>query len=84
MSWKINELDRAKTEQSIANEEIRLDHCHEEVMRLINEADMLRSNYEQRYQTLCERIDNIKKSIENGEEFIEKCKEHLKNDFNED
>ena len=84
MSWKIGELDKAKTEQSIANEEIRLDHCHEEVMKLINEADRLRFNYEQKYNSLCERIDKIKKSIEGGEQFIEECKEHLKNDFNED
>ena len=84
MGWKISELDKSKTEQSIANEEIRLDHCHEEVVKLTNEVDRLRFNYEQKYNSLCERIDKIKKSIEGGEQFIEECKEHLKNDFNED
>lgn len=81
MSWKIEELDQSKTEQSIANETIRLEHCHETIEKLIREADQLRISYENRYYPLCEKIDAIKKSIESGEQFIEDCRAHLENDF---
>lgn len=76
--WKINELDKSKTEQSIANETIRLEHCHKTVEKLMTEADQLRTVYEKKYYALCKRIDTIKKSIESGEQFIEDCQEHLK------
>lgn len=76
--WSIGELDKAKTEQSIANEEARIDLCHEEVERLIRECEQLRTSYETKYNSLCNRIDSIKKSIEHGEEFIEACEKHLK------
>ena len=78
MSWNVKELDKSKTEQSITNETIRLEHCHEVVEKLIMEADQLRTAYEKKHSALCERIDTIKKSIESGEQFIEDCKEHLK------
>lgn len=78
MSWNIKELDKSKTEQSITNETIRLEHCHETVEKLIREADQLRTAYEKKYYALCERIDTIKKSIESGEQFIEDCQAHLK------
>lgn len=81
MSWKIEELDQNKTEQSIANETIRLEHCHETVEKLIREADQLRISYENRYYPLCAKIDAIKKSIESGEQFIKDCQAHLENDF---
>lgn len=80
MSWNIKELDKSKTEQSIANETIRLEQCYETVEKLTREADQLRTAYENKYYALCERIDTIKKSIESGKQFIKDCKEHL-NDF---
>ena len=80
--WNIQDLDKNKTESSIENEKIRLEKCHKEVDRLIEEVDLLRESYESKYHSLCERIDSIKKSIELGEDFIENCQEHLK-DFNE-
>ena len=76
--WSINELDKSKTEQSITNETIRLEHYHQEVEKLIRECDILRADYERKYYPLCEKIDNIKKSIESGEKFVENCKKHLK------
>ena len=77
-TWSVNELDKSKTEQSITNETIRLDHCHQEVEKLIRECDILRANYDRKYYPLREKIDNIKKSIESGEQFIEDCQAHLK------
>ena len=76
--WSVNELDKSKTEQSITNETIRLEHCHQEVEKLIRECDSLRADYERKYYPLCEKIDNIKKSIESGEQFIKECQAHLK------
>ena len=76
--WNIQDLDKNKTESSIENEKIRLEKCHKEVDRLIEEADLLRESYESKYYSLCKRIDSIKKSIELGEDFIENCQEHLK------
>ena len=78
MSWNIKDLDKNKTEQSIANETIRIEQCHKELDKLIGEVDRLRSNYREKHDTLCEHIDNIKESIELGEQFINKCQEHLK------
>lgn len=78
MSWNIKELDKSKTEQSITNETIRLEHCQEAVEKLLMEADQLRTVYEKKHNALYERIDTIMKSIESGEQFIENCKEHLK------
>ena len=78
MSRNIKELDKSKTEQSITNETIRLEYCHEVVKKLIMEADQLRTAFLKKHSDLCERIDTIIKSIEYGEQFIEDCKEHLK------
>lgn len=78
MSRNIKELDKSKTEQSITNETIRLEYCHEVVKKLIMEADQLRTEFLNKHSDLCERIDTIIKSIEYGEQFIEDCKEHLK------
>ena len=41
MSWSVSELDKNKTEQSIANEQIRLDNCRVAL-------DKLKSEYEQK------------------------------------
>lgn len=77
-TWSINELDKLKTEQSISNEQARIDICRENLDKLISERD--------RYKTetglkLCEYYDKIEKltrSINSGEQFIKECNEHLK------
>lgn len=79
--WNIKDLDKDKTEQSISNEQVRLDLCREIVEKLKKEYESKRyefmiilSNYE-------DRINDIEKSIEEGENFILKCNEHLILDF---
>ena len=59
MSWNIKELDKAKTEQSIANETIRLENCHETVEKLIREADQLRTAYEKKYYAFLDVLKEI-------------------------
>lgn len=40
--WSINELDKNKTEQTIANEEARLDNCREVLDKLKKEYERTR------------------------------------------
>ena len=82
--WNIEDLDKSKTEQSIVNEQNRLDHCHKTL-------DKLKSEYEQKkYEYMCklanleDKITTLEGSISGGEEFIRKCNEHLILDFKED
>lgn len=78
MGWSISELDKNKTEQSIANESARLDGCREQLERLKNEYE------HKRYMFMCElsniedKITTLETSIASGEKFVEDCKEHLK------
>lgn len=79
MGWSISELDKNKTEQSIANEQIRLDNCRIAL-------DKLKAEYEQKryhfiHVILAEMEDKIltlENSISSGEKFLNDCKEHLK------
>ncbi len=79
MSWSVSELDKNKTEQSIANESARLDNCRETL-------DKLKKEYEQkRYHFIHvvlaqmeDKIATLESSIASGEKFIEDCKNHLK------
>lgn len=79
MSWNINELDKNKTEQSIANEEIRLDHCRVERERLFNEFTRIKLINTRNENKMLDKIENLDKSIKFGEQFVSECKEHLKN-----
>ena len=79
--WNIKDLDKEKTEQSISNEQARLDYCRSQLEKLKKEYESKRyefmvilSNYE-------DKINEIEKSIEEGENFILKCNEHLILDF---
>lgn len=79
--WNIEDLDKSKTEQSIINEQNRLNNCRKSL-------DKLKSEYEQkRYENMCklanleDKITTLEGSISGGEEFIRKCNEHLRNDF---
>lgn len=78
MSWSVAELDKNKTEQSIANETARLDACREVLEKLNKEYNHMCVKHENEELKLAEKIGKIKKSIESGEKFVKDCKEHLK------
>ena len=79
MSWSVSELDKNKTEQSIVNEEIRLDHCRVERERLFNEFTRIKLINTRNENKMLDKIENLDKSIKFGEQFVKECKEHLKN-----
>ena len=81
MGWSISELDKNKTEQSIANETARLDTCREVLEKLNKEYNHMCVKHENEELKLAEKIGKIKKSIESGEKFVKDCQEHLNNDF---
>ena len=81
MGWSISELDKNKTEQSIANETARLDTCREVLAKLNKEYNHMCVKQENEELKLAEKIGKIKKSIESGEKFVKDCQEHLNNDF---
>lgn len=76
--WSISELDKNKTEQSIANETARLDACREVLEKLNKEYNHMCVKHENEELKLAEKIGKIKKSISSGEKFIEDCNNHLK------
>ena len=78
--WSINELDKSKTEQSIANEQIRLNICRESLYKLNKELERYKKETDNKLSEYYKKIANIEKSIESGEQFIKECKNHL-NDF---
>ena len=78
MSWSINELDKNKTEQSISNEEARLDTCRETLDKLKKEYNQKVTQYDTELYLMHQNIIKISKSIESGEKFIKECKKHLK------
>ena len=75
--WSIKELDKNKTEQSIVNEQIRLDYCKEKFSRLTDEYSQMEREHRRKEQELRDQLDNLYMSIESGEKFINECKEHL-------
>lgn len=81
MVWLVSELDKNKTEQSIANEEARLDMCRETLDKLKNEYEQKRYEYMTKLSNFENNIAAIEASITSGEKFIEDCKEHLDKDF---
>jgi len=78
--WSINELDKSKTEQSISNEQIRLDICREKLDKLIKERDRYIKEVSYKLDLINENITKIMHSIESGKQFVQECKDHL-NDF---
>ena len=84
MSWSIKELDKNKTEQSISNEEARLDYCRFEKERLFNEFTRIKLINTQKENEMLDKIEMLDISIKSGENFINECKEHLKDFENEE
>ena len=76
--WNINELDKSKTEQSIANEQIRLDICRETLDKLIKERDRYKAETDLKLWEYYDKIEKLTHSIDCGEIFIKECKDHLK------
>ena len=73
----INDLDQNKTEQSIVNENIRLDTCRVTLERLKQEYDRVQNQYVEKIGKIMDQIKSIEYSIVEGEKFIEKCQTHL-------
>ena len=78
--WSINELDKSKTEQSISNEQARLDMCREKLDKLIKERDRYKAETDIKLWEYYDKIEKLTRSIESGEKFVNECNEHL-NDF---
>ena len=78
MGWSISELDKNKTEQSIANEQIRLDICREKLDKLTQELERYKEETNNKLSKYYERIAEIQRSIDAGEKFVRECKDHLK------
>ena len=76
--WSIDELDKNKTEQSIANETIRLEHCKKSLDKLKNEYECKKYEYMIELSNIEDNITTLETSIASGEKFIEDCKNHLK------
>ena len=78
MGWSISELDKNKTEQAISNEEARLDMCRVELDKLIRERDKYKIEADRKLAEYYEKIGRLNFSINSGEQFVNECKEHLK------
>ena len=80
MSWNICDLDKSKTEQSIVNENIRLDQCRSQLNALTQERDRYKNAVDAKLNDYQTRIDKLTLSITAGEQFVKDCEAHL-NDF---
>jgi len=79
MSWNISDLDKSKTEQSIINEETRLNHCRVKREQLFNEFTRIKLINTKKENEMLNQIEKIDASIKSGEKFVKECKDHLKN-----
>ena len=77
-NWSISELDQNKTEQSIANENARLDACREVLEKLKKEYEHKKYMFMVELSNLEDKITTLETSISSGEKFIEDCNNHLK------
>ena len=78
MGWSVSELDKNKTEQAISNEEARLDYCRVEREKLFNEFTRIKLINTRNENDMLNKIEMLDKSIKSGEQFVNECKEHLK------
>ena len=76
--WNISELDQQKTEQSIANEKIRLDNCRQELDKTIISRERFAKEMNEKLRKYDEKILSLTNSIYSGEKFLEDCQNHLK------
>lgn len=78
MSWKITDLDKDKTIACIQNEQQRIEECRKMLLCLESEYEKKRLKYTEELFDLENKIEKMGKVIENGNNFINGCKEHLK------
>jgi len=78
MSWSVKELDKSKTEQAISNEEARLDNCRVEREKLFTEFTRFKLMNTRKENEMLDQIEAFDRSIKSGEQFLNECKEHLK------
>jgi len=81
--WSIKELDKSKTEQSIVNEEARLEKIKESYAKLDNEYEAYREESNKKLNDMKERLRSLENSYRHGSEFIRQCNIHLREDFND-
>jgi archaellum component FlaC len=79
--WNINELDKNKTEQSIANEEARLKLVQEAYNKLDNELERYLEESNKKLNDMKERLRSLEESYRQGSNFINECNKHLREDF---
>lgn len=70
-------LTKDKLEQSIANENIRLDNCREVLQKWEREYEWITNNYRNNADVLEARIAGLKQSISSGEKFLSECESQL-------
>lgn len=81
--WNIKELDKSKTEQSIANEENRLNQIKESYAKLDNEYEAYFEESNKKLNDMKEQLRSLENSYRQGSEFIRQCNIHLREDFND-
>lgn len=70
-------LTKDKLEQSIANENIRLDNCREVLQKWEREYEWITNNYRNKADVLEAKIAGLKQSISSGEKFLSECERQL-------
>lgn len=83
-TWSIKELDKNKTEQSIANEEARLKLVNDAYNKLDTEFEAYLEESNKKLNDMKERLRSLEESYKQGSDFICQCNKHLREDFNED
>lgn len=83
-TWSIKELDKDKTEQTIANEEARLKLVQESYNKLDAEYEAYLEESNKKLNDMKERLRTLEKSYKKGSDFIYQCNKHLREDFNKE
>ena len=73
----IENLDKAKIEQSIANENIRLDIVREKREKLFDELSRYKRETWFKIEKMTAQCDKMDASIKSGEAFIAECEKKL-------
>ena len=73
----IENLDKAKIEQSIANENIRLDIIREKREKMFDELCRYKRETWFKIEEMTAQCDKIDASIKSGEAFIAECQKKL-------
>lgn len=74
---KIENLDKSKIEQSIANENIRLDIVREKRDKLFDELSRYKKETWFKIEEMTAQYNKMEASIKSGEAFIAECEKKL-------